>query len=65
VEAVPLVEAGYTVCTINHRATPRSLYPTAVEDVQSAVRLIRHHARECGIDPERIGTVGAPPEAVW
>ncbi len=57
-EGAALVKAGYTVFTINHRATPRFLYPAAVEDAQRAVRYIRYHAETYGIDPERIGAVG-------
>lgn len=53
-----LREAGYTVFAINHRAAPRFRYPAAVEDAQRAVRFVRHHAKEYGIDPERIGGVG-------
>lgn len=59
VEGGPLVEAGYTVFTVNHRATPRFPYPAPVEDVQRAVRFIRYHAREYGIDPARIGAIGS------
>jgi acetyl esterase/lipase len=58
VEALPLVEAGYTVCSINHRATPRFAYPAAVEDAQRAVRFFRHHAARFGIEAERIGALG-------
>jgi len=58
IEAPPLVAAGYTVFTINHRAAPRFKYPAPVEDVQRAVRFVRHHAADYGIDPERIGAVG-------
>lgn len=58
IEALPLAEAGYTVFTINHRATPRFKYPAAVEDAQRAVRFIRHHAARYGIRPDRIGAVG-------
>jgi acetyl esterase/lipase len=54
----PLVAAGYTVFSINHRAAPRFHYPAAVEDVQRAVRFIRHHAKTYGIDPERLGGLG-------
>lgn len=53
----PLVRAGYTVFAINHRAAPRFHYPTAVEDVQRAVRFVRHHAKQYGIDPARLGGV--------
>lgn len=53
-----LTEAGYTVFAINHRAAPRFRYPAAVEDAQRAVRFVRHHAKEYGINPDRIGGVG-------
>ncbi len=55
---LPLARAGYTVFTINHRAAPEFKYPAAVEDVQRAVRFVRHHANAYGIDPTRIGGVG-------
>lgn len=54
----PLVAAGYTVFTLNHRALPRFRYPAAVEDVQRAVRFIRHHAAKYGIRADRIGASG-------
>ena len=54
----PLVTAGYTVFTINHRALPRFRYPAAVEDAQRAVRFIRHNAARFGIRPDRIGASG-------
>lgn len=53
----PLLTAGYTVFAINHRAAPRFHYPAAVDDVQRAVRFVRHHARQFGIDPDRLGAV--------
>ena len=37
---------------------PRFHYPAAVEDVQRAVRFIRHHAKVYGIDPARLGGLG-------
>lgn len=55
---VPLVKAGYTVFSLNHRATPRFQWPDPIHDVQRAVRFIRTHAEEYGINPERIGAVG-------
>ena len=53
-----LSAAGYTVFAINHRAAPRFRYPAAVEDAQRAVRFVRHHAKQYGINPDRIGGVG-------
>ena len=58
IEVLPLVEAGYTVGTINHRATPRFAYPAAVEDAQRAVRFMRHHAARFEIRADRIGAIG-------
>src|SRR5262249_54998333 len=54
----PLTEAGYTVFAITHRATPTFRYPAAVEDVQRALRFVRHHASKYGINPARIGGSG-------
>jgi acetyl esterase/lipase len=54
----PLLKAGYTVFALNHRAVPRFHYPGAVEDVQRAVRYIRHHAKTFGIDAARLGGMG-------
>lgn len=53
-----LVQAGYTVFAINHRAAPRFRHPAQMEDAQRAVRFVRHHARRFGIDAARIGAVG-------
>jgi acetyl esterase/lipase len=54
----PLVNAGYTVFVINHRAAPRFRYPAAVEDAQRAVRFVRHNADQFGIRGDRIGAAG-------
>jgi acetyl esterase/lipase len=56
--AAALTRAGYTVFAVNHRAAPRFHYPAPVEDVQRAVRFIRYHAKEYGIDPARMGAAG-------
>jgi len=54
----PLLAAGYTVFAINHRAAPRFHYPAAIDDVQRAIRYVRHHARDLEIDANRIGGLG-------
>ncbi len=53
-----LVDVGYTVFTINHRAAPRFRYPAAVEDAQRAVRYVRYNAERYGIDPDQLGGWG-------
>jgi len=56
--APSLLAAGYTVFVITHRATPTFRYPAAVDDVQRALRFIRHNAAKYGINPARIGGSG-------
>ena len=55
---LPLVDAGYTVFAVNHRTAPLHKYPAPLEDVERAVRFVRHHGKRWGIDPGRIGGVG-------
>ena len=54
-----LSAAGYTVFAINHRAAPRFRFPAPLEDAQRAVRFVRAHAAEYGVDPARIGAFGS------
>jgi acetyl esterase/lipase len=54
----PLVGAGYTVFVINYRTTPTFRHPAAVEDVERAVRFVRHNATRFGVAADRIGAVG-------
>ncbi|MXZ27433.1 MAG: prolyl oligopeptidase family serine peptidase [Gammaproteobacteria bacterium] len=54
-----LVDAGYTVFAINHRAAPRFRYPAAHQDAIRAMRFVRHHAQDFGITADRIGAVGS------
>jgi acetyl esterase/lipase len=53
-----LLRAGYTLFAINYRAAPRFQYPAAIDDVQRAIRYIRHHAKQFGIDGRRLGGFG-------
>jgi acetyl esterase/lipase len=53
-----LVQAGYTVFCIDHRAAPWFHYPAQIEDAQRAVRYIRFHAKEYGIDLTHIAAAG-------
>src|SRR5918994_3745621 len=53
-----LLQAGYTVFAINHRAAPRFHYPAAIDDAQRAIRFVRYHARQFAIDGRRLGGFG-------
>lgn len=54
----PLLDRGYTVFAVGHGSQPRYTVPEIVNDLNRSVRFIRHHAKDYGIDPNRIGIVG-------
>jgi acetyl esterase/lipase len=56
--AAPLLRKGYTVFAVCHISQPESTVMEIVEDVNRAIRFIRHHAKDYGIDPSRIGVTG-------
>ncbi len=56
--AKQLVKRGYVVLNVTYRLAPRWIYPAPVEDLREAVKWMRSHAQEHGIDPERIATFG-------
>src|SRR4051794_24768080 len=55
----PLTDRGYTVFAVVHGSQPRFTVPEIIQDMNRAVRFIRHHARSHGVDPDRIGVCGA------
>ena len=50
---------GYAVASIGYRLSSQAKYPAQLEDCKAAVRWLRAHAAEYGIDPARIGVWGA------
>ncbi|WP_165223427.1 alpha/beta hydrolase [Aquisphaera insulae] len=50
---------GYVAVTIDYRLAPRHRWPAQIHDVKAAVRWVRAHAGEYGIDPEKIAAMGA------
>jgi acetyl esterase/lipase len=53
------VKRGYTLFAVCPGSQPSFTIPDAIADTNQAVRFIRYHAREFGIDPRRIGIMGA------
>ena len=49
---------GYTIFAVVHGSQPRFTIVDAVSDLNRAVRYIRYHAKDYGIDPDRIGITG-------
>ncbi|MBI4873243.1 MAG: M20/M25/M40 family metallo-hydrolase [Acidobacteria bacterium] len=54
----PLAKGGFAWFSINYRLAPKHPFPAAVEDVESAVRWVRAHAKDYKVDPRRIALVG-------
>ena len=53
-----LARAGFVVVAINYRHAPEFKFPAQIHDCKAAVRWMRRHAGEYGIDPDRIGAIG-------
>lgn len=56
--AIELANRGYVTAAIEYRLGGEALFPAGIHDCNAAVRFLRAHAREYGIDPQRIGAVG-------
>jgi len=54
-----LASGGFIAATLDYRLSDAAPFPAAVEDVKCAVRFLRAGAAQYGIDPQRIGIVGA------
>jgi len=54
----PLLRRGYTVFAVRHVSQPQATVMEITEDVNRAVRYVRHNARQYGVDPERLGVTG-------
>jgi acetyl esterase/lipase len=54
----PILRHGYTVFAVYHVSQPDATVMQIVEDVNRAVRFIRHRARDYAIDPQRLGVTG-------
>lgn len=55
----PLLSKGFTVFLVRHGSAPKYAVPDAIGDVRRCVRHIRLKAKELGVDPDRLGVLGA------
>jgi len=53
-----VVGRGYALASIDYRDSKVAPFPAQVQDCKAALRWLRAHAAEYGIDPERIGVWG-------
>jgi acetyl esterase/lipase len=56
--AAPLLRRGYTIFAVYHVPQPEATVMEITEEVNRAVRYIRHNAGQYGIDPRRLGVTG-------
>lgn len=54
----PLERAGFAWFSINYRLAPAHRYPACIEDVETAIRWVKAHAKEYRLDPKRIALSG-------
>lgn len=54
----PFLDRGYTVFAVVHGSQPKFTIDEVLQDMHRAVRFIRLHAKDYGIDPDRIGIYG-------
>ncbi len=53
-----LASSGFACFSINYRLAPRMAYPLVAQDVQRAVRFVRHEANNFEVDPAHIALLG-------
>jgi acetyl esterase/lipase len=53
-----LLSAGYAVASVNYRLSTQAPFPAQIQDVKTAVRWLRAHARYYGYDPGEIAAFG-------
>lgn len=58
-QLVQFVRYGYVVATVQHRnSLDGHAFPAFLQDVKTAIRYLRAHAKEYAIDPERVAVWG-------
>ena len=56
--AQAIAARGYVAATISYRLSGEAPFPAAIQDCKAAVRYLREHAKELGINPNQIGAIG-------
>lgn len=56
--AMALAARGYVAVTISYRLSGEAPFPAAIHDCKAAVRWLRAHADEYGVDVAQIGAIG-------
>ena len=56
--ALELAQKGFASCSINYRLAPKNIFPAQLHDCKAAIRWLRAHGQEYGIDDRAIGVWG-------
>ena len=56
--SMPLLSQGITVLIVRHGSSPKYAVPDAIGDMRRSVRFIRLHAKDYGLDADRLGVFG-------
>jgi acetyl esterase/lipase len=54
-----LLKHGFAVANLNYRLSGEARAPAQIQDVKTAIRWLRAHAKEYNLDPEKFGAWGA------
>jgi acetyl esterase/lipase len=57
--ALPYLDEGYAVASVNYRLSHHAVFPAQLEDFKAAIRWLRANAARHGIDGNRIGVWGS------
>jgi len=49
---------GFVVASIQYRVSDQQIFPAQIQDVKAAIRFLRAHAEQYGIDSERVALAG-------
>jgi acetyl esterase/lipase len=55
---IDYAKKGYVTATVSYRLVKQAVFPAAVQDVNCAVKFIKTHAAEYGINPEKVVLIG-------
>jgi len=58
-QALWLLKEGFAVASVNYRLSGEAHFPAQIEDCKAAVRFLRAHAQEYGIDGDHFGVWGS------
>ena len=53
-----LLDRGYAVASVNYRLSGEASHPAGITDCKTALRYLKAHAGEYGIDPDRVASAG-------